>query len=340
MSGHQRAPSPSFYVDPHPEHELPDEVPPEEAERRFERAYRFGTGGVSTSNMHSNGEAPPDRPQAPFDWTRYDHVWRDFEPLTLGQVHYHNMLANDSVSVVVALGAAGTGKTLLAVQEGLRRLRAGSVRKLIFTRPAVLAGEELGHLPGTEAQKLEPLLAPLLDSVTKIMGAGAWAALKNKNLLELQSFAYMRGRTHDDAFVVADEEQNASFTQLKLLATRLGTNAKLCILGDPAQPDRALGGNWSAPPGGSSLDLLAHFIEDGGMKRAPGITAAQAKSVAVARLSEADCQRSTTAATMLSAFGQLEAERPAAAVGTVASGASAGFMAFQQAVRSVVQQEA
>ena len=70
-------------------------------------------------------------------------------------------------------------------------------------RCAVLAGEELGHLPGTEAQKLEPLLAPLLDSVTKIMGAGAWAALKNKNLLELQSFAYMRGRTHDDAFVVA-----------------------------------------------------------------------------------------------------------------------------------------
>lgn len=410
QSSARRAPSPEIYIDTRPghNHEDLDDVPPDEASRRFERSYRFGTGGGGGSGYSfATGEAPPARPAAPFDWTRYDHTWRDVAPRTLGQTHYQNTLSDQVVRVVVGLGAAGTGKTLLAVQEGLKQLRSGTVRKLIFTRPAVLAGEALGHLPGSESDKIEPLLAPLLDSITKIMGPGAWAALQNANLLELQSFAYMRGRTQwvhgrqnnphalltlsslsllsftayaaafdphigsDEAFVIADEEQNASFTQLKLLATRVGcvqrvsegapvfsllpataaghccqplltdltptpssTNSKLCILGDPAQPDRAVGGNWSAAHG-SSLDMLAQFVENGGVRRAPGVNEDNARSIAVARLTGADCQRSETAATMLSAFGQMEQERPSR--GEVSAGAN-GFLAFQQAVRSVVQQ--
>ena len=88
---------------------------------------------------------------------------------------------------------------------------------------AVTADEELGFLPGSEKDKLSPLLAPMLDSIDKILGPGAWVALQNAHMLEMQSFAYMRGRTHERAFVIADEVQNASFSQLKLLATHART---------------------------------------------------------------------------------------------------------------------
>jgi len=119
-----------------------------------------------------------------------------------------------------------------------------------------LAGEELGFLPGTEKSKLEPLLAPALDAITKVMGPKAWDALHKAGLLDFQSFAYMRGRTHDHAFVVAEEIQNASFVQLKMLATRVGANSKLCILGDPTQFDRR--DNWANSP----LNLFAKAVTE------------------------------------------------------------------------------
>ena len=142
------------------------------------------------------------------------------------------------------------------------------------------------------------------------MGDGAWVALQNKHLLELQSFAYMRGRTHERAFVIADEVQNASCSQLKLLATRVGEGSRLCILGDGLQPDRRVGGNWAGggPSGrASSIELFVDFVESGGLHRAdlPAQVDPDA-CVKIARLTT--CQRSDTAAAMLAAMERFEHE--------------------------------
>jgi len=280
-------------------------VPPDEASRRSQRAYRFGTsiGGHAGGTMQ---DGLPSRPPGVFDWSRYALKWRSFEARNRDQERYMQMLSSDDVGVVVGFGKAGTGKTLLAVQEGLRRLREGSVRKIILGRPAVTAGEDLGFLPGGEKDKLQPLLAPLLDAIDK----SAWVALQNKHLLELQSFAYMRGRTHERAFVIADEVQNASCSQLKLLATRVGEGSRLCILGDGLQPDRRVGGNWAGggPSGrASSIELFVDFVESGGLHRAdlPAQVDPDA-CVKIARLRT--CQRSDTAAAMLAAMERFEHE--------------------------------
>ena len=297
----RRTSEPAWSIDPNPSpaHEMPDDVPPEEAGRRNERSFQFGTGG-------GRGDGEPSRPPMPFDWARYDSTWREYNAASYGQIVYQEILMDDNVRVCVTLGRAGTGKTLLAVQEGLRQLKDGTVKKIILGRPAVQAGEDLGFLPGAEKDKLQPLLAPMLDAIDKIMGQpGAWAGLQNKNLLEMQSFAFMRGRTHENAFVIADEVQNASLAQLKLLATRVGDGSKLCILGDGSQPDRKVGGNWSE--GKSSIELFVEKIESGLMERA-GVEEELGDRCKVVRLTNADCQRSATARAMNQLFDTLEDE--------------------------------
>ncbi|EOD21805.1 hypothetical protein EMIHUDRAFT_117034 [Emiliania huxleyi CCMP1516] len=249
-------------------------VPPDEASRRSERAYRFGTsiGGHAGGTMR---DGLPSRPPGVFDWSRYALKWRSFEARDQDQERYMQMLSSDDVGVVVGFGKAGTGKTLLA------------------SPPA-----------RTWAS------FPLLDAIDKFMGDGAWVALQNKHLLELQSFAYMRGRTHERAFVIADEVQNASCSQLKLLATRVGEGSRLCILGDGLQPDRRVGGNWAGggPSGrASSIELFVDFVESGGLHRAdlPAQVDPDA-CVKIARLRT--CQRSDTAAAMLAAMERFEHE--------------------------------
>lgn len=280
----RRTTEPSWAIDTRSSHDMPDDVPPP--------------------------DGMPSRPGGTINWSRWDRTWRSYDARSNDQERYMELLASDDARVVVALGKAGTGKTLLAVQEGLRQLREGRVRKIILGRPAVTAGNEnIGYLPGSERDKLIPFLAPLLDAIDKIMGPGAWEALQRQDLLELQSFAYMRGRTHEAAFVIADEVQNASLEQLKLLATRVGEGSRLCILGDGSQPDRRLGGNWAG--GGSdgratAIELFVGFVEDGGIERA-GVPAHVASAcVRVARLST--CQRSNTAAYMLQAMERFEQE--------------------------------
>ena len=207
-----------------------------------------------TDSDPSPFEAGAARTPGSFNWSKF--TMRALQPAGPRQSRYKELLCSKDVGIVVGVGPAGCGKTLFAVQAGLSALRSGQVERLILARPNVLAGEELGFLPGTEKSKLEPLLAPALDAITKVMGPKAWDALHKAGLLEFQSFAYMRGRTHDHAFVVADEIQNASFVQLKMLATRVGANSKLCILGDPTQFDRR--DNWANSP----LNLFAKAVTE------------------------------------------------------------------------------
>jgi phosphate starvation-inducible PhoH-like protein len=144
--------------------------------------------------------------------------------------------------LVFGVGPAGTGKTFLAVAKGMAYLERGQVSKLILTRPAVTAGEELGFLPGSADEKLAPYLRPLLDAIQEISSCPVSAMFANDSV-EIAPIAYMRGRTLRNAFVILDEAQNTTREQMKMMLTRFGENSKYVITGDVTQSDLDAGDN-------------------------------------------------------------------------------------------------
>jgi len=139
--------------------------------------------------------------------------------------------------IVFAIGPAGTGKTYLAVAMALRFLLEGRVERLIFTRPAVEAGESLGFLPGTYTEKIFPYLVPLYDALYALMPPQRVQRLEEKRILEIAPLAYMRGRTLSDAFIILDEAQNTRPVQMKMFLTRLGPRSRVVVTGDITQID-------------------------------------------------------------------------------------------------------
>lgn len=139
--------------------------------------------------------------------------------------------------MVFAIGPAGTGKTYTAVALAVKALKERKVRRIILTRPAVEAGENLGFLPGDLREKLDPYLQPLYDALKDMIPAGRLADLLNEGVIQIAPLAFMRGRTLDHAFVILDEAQNATLPQLKMFLTRMGRNAKFVITGDVTQVD-------------------------------------------------------------------------------------------------------
>lgn len=139
--------------------------------------------------------------------------------------------------VVFAIGPAGTGKTYTAVALAVRALKNKEVKKLILARPAVEAGESLGFLPGDLKEKIDPYLKPLYDSLSDMLPADKYARYIENGTIEIIPLAFMRGRTLDNCFVILDEAQNATETQLKMFLTRMGPNAKVIITGDLSQVD-------------------------------------------------------------------------------------------------------
>lgn len=139
--------------------------------------------------------------------------------------------------MVFALGPAGTGKTYTAVAMAVRALKNKEVRRIILTRPAVEAGENLGFLPGDLRDKLDPYLQPLYDALRDMIPQQKLLSYWEDNTIEIAPLAFMRGRTLDNAFVILDEAQNATPTQLKMFLTRMGRNAKFVITGDLSQVD-------------------------------------------------------------------------------------------------------
>jgi len=142
--------------------------------------------------------------------------------------------AND---VVFGIGPAGTGKTYLAVACAVEALEKDNIRRLVLVRPAVEAGERLGFLPGDLAQKVDPYLRPMYDALYEIMGHEKVNKLIDKNIIEIASLAYMRGRTLNDAFIILDEAQNSTKEQMKMLLTRIGFGSKAIVTGDVTQID-------------------------------------------------------------------------------------------------------
>lgn len=136
-----------------------------------------------------------------------------------------------------AVGPAGTGKTYLAVALALAALKNNEVTRIVLSRPAVEAGESLGFLPGDLSEKVDPYLRPLLDAITDMVSAEKFRSMSEKRIIEIVPLAYMRGRTLNNSFIILDEAQNATRTQMKMFLTRLGRNSKCIVTGDITQID-------------------------------------------------------------------------------------------------------
>ena len=145
--------------------------------------------------------------------------------------------ATEASDMVFAIGPAGTGKTYTAVALAVRALKERKVRKIVLTRPAVEAGENLGFLPGDLREKLDPYLQPLYDALREMIPASKLADHLDEGVIQIAPLAFMRGRTLDHAFVILDEAQNATLPQLKMFLTRMGRSAKFVITGDVTQVD-------------------------------------------------------------------------------------------------------
>lgn len=154
------------------------------------------------------------------------------------QKDYHNLLSQKSKKIVVATGPAGTGKTLFATEMGVKHFLLGTYEKLIFTRPSVAVDEDLGYLPGTLEEKMAPWVRPIYDILYNFMTPKEVTAMLEEKIIEISPLGYMRGRTFKNCWIVADEMQNSTISQMKMLMTRLGENSRLAITGDLDQHDR------------------------------------------------------------------------------------------------------
>ena len=173
-----------------------------------------------------------------FDDLRDDFSRYEVKPRSPNQHKYWNMLKDDKKSIVIAHGPAGCGKTLLATQNGIDLLKLQKIEKIVITRPVVGADEDIGFLPGTLQRKMEPWTRPLIDIFHKNYTINRVQKMIREEQIEIAPLAFMRGRTFENAYIIADEMQNTTVNQFKMLLTRIGEGSKLVITGDLDQTDR------------------------------------------------------------------------------------------------------
>lgn len=178
---------------------------------------------------------------------------KSIKPKTLGQKRYLDAIKKSDI--VFGIGPAGTGKTYLAMAMAAQAFKNKAVNKIILTRPAVEAGENLGFLPGDMQDKVDPYLRPLYDALFDILGYENYLRYMEKGLIEVAPLAYMRGRTLDSAYVILDEAQNTTNEQMKMFLTRLGYGSKAIITGDVTQIDLPKGKE-------SGLKTATKILED------------------------------------------------------------------------------
>ncbi len=215
---------------------------PEENVRRCEAALmameqELNKGGTVTQEMVERliekQKAGP--PQTPTQGAEDQELWPGAAPRTPGQAAYvRAMLGSD---VVFCIGPAGTGKTFLGVAMALHYLRRGSLSRIVLCRPAVEAGENLGFLPGDMYAKVNPYLRPLYDALHDLMDVPKVKRYIDTDVIEILPLAFVRGRTLDNAFIILDEAQNCTVSQMKTFLTRLGVRARLVVTGDITQVD-------------------------------------------------------------------------------------------------------
>lgn len=163
----------------------------------------------------------------------------ELSPKTPKQEEYVDLLLNDEKLIIFATGPAGTGKTMLAVQAAIKSFKEGAVDKIIITRPAVgVDDEKHGFLPGTLNEKMEPWTKPIFDVFKEYYKPRDITAMLEDEVIEISPLAFLRGRTFKNAYIIADEMQNTSANQMKMLLTRIGDNSKMVLTGDLNQNDR------------------------------------------------------------------------------------------------------
>lgn len=164
------------------------------------------------------------------------HAFRNrLKPRSENQKDYIRTIAENTITF--CQGLAGSGKTHIAIGMALEYLLDDKVSRIIITRPVLEAGEKIGYLPGTAEEKLHPYLLPIIDEIHHFIPIAHYASLKLNNKIEVVPLGLMRGRNFHNCFIVADECQNASYEQLKMLLTRVGTESKLVLTGDVGQSD-------------------------------------------------------------------------------------------------------
>ena len=216
---------------------------------------------------------------------------RAISPRSAMQGEYINVI--DSNELVFAFGPAGTGKTYLAVAKAVERLVRGEVDRIILSRPAVEAGEQLGFLPGDMREKVDPYLRPLYDALYDMLPSDEVVRRLENGDIEVAPLAFMRGRTLANAFVILDEAQNTSAVQMKMFLTRLGENARMVVTGDLTQVDLPKGQR-------SGLRDASEILGD-------------VKGVAFIEFSAADVVRHPLVTKIVTAYDRAEASRHAAA---------------------------
>lgn len=159
-------------------------------------------------------------------------------PRNRNQESYVLSLLDETKNIVFGIGPAGTGKTLLAVQVAVKLFKEGQVDKIIVTRPAVSVDEDLGFLPGTLEEKMAPWTRPIFDVLKEYFNAAEITGMIQEGIIEISPLAYMRGRTFKNSFIIADEMQNATQNQMKMLLTRIGNESQMVVTGDLNQADR------------------------------------------------------------------------------------------------------
>jgi phosphate starvation-inducible PhoH-like protein len=178
----------------------------------------------------SGDDSMPDH--APFDvW----HATQQIRPRTPGQAEYVQAMREHEL--VFAVGPSGTGKTYLAVAAAVEALKNEWIRKIVMVRPAVEAGERLGYLPGDLQAKINPYLRPLLDALREMMDYDQIKRYTEQDVIEMIPLAYMRGRTLNEAFIILDEGQNTTVSQMKMFLTRMGAGSRIVVSGDITQTD-------------------------------------------------------------------------------------------------------
>ncbi len=200
---------------------------------------------------------------------------------------------SESNDIVFAIGPAGTGKTYTAVALAVRSLKEKNVKKIILTRPAVEAGESLGFLPGDLKEKIDPYLRPLYDALDDMIPADKLLYFMQNRVIEIAPLAFMRGRTLDNAFILLDEAQNCTNSQLKMFLTRIGANSKCIVTGDPTQ-----------------IDLPK--TQESGLRTAINILK-PVKGISTIYLNESDVVRHRLVKDIIRAYDRLGAERESGA---------------------------
>jgi phosphate starvation-inducible PhoH-like protein len=160
-----------------------------------------------------------------------------YKPKSINQESYINHLNNNNYKMIISVGPAGTGKTFFACQKGISLIKSEEINKIIITRPMVTVEEEFGFLPGNINEKMNPWTRPILDIFHEFYSKKDLDLMLNNGKIEICPLAFMRGRTFKNTFIIADEMQNSSPNQMKMLTTRLGENSRLVITGDLKQSD-------------------------------------------------------------------------------------------------------